>query len=139
MRLRAWFRPIALSLLFCALGGMSNAAMDKASFHYDRSVFSTLGDDGYFNPALSWKNKWQRDEKGEVIAGKERFPGASTVFVNLTDFWHLAKTGMLAAVMLAVVCYRRRASLTVHIVDFALLYIAFTGTFSLFFDGLFVR
>lgn len=43
----------------------------------------------FYDPIVSWKNKWKN---GDVTQG-ERFPGSSTVFVGVTDWYHLANEG----------------------------------------------
>lgn len=139
-RLHEWLMPVIFSIVFCALAGFCNAAMDVVSFRYAKSVFVAQGNDTYFDPTKSWVNKWQLDAAGQPIPGKERFPGSSTVFVKFTDFWHLAKSGMICLMMLAVIAYRRAGAPPLHyFADFILCYMAFTGVFSLCFDFLLIR
>jgi hypothetical protein len=66
------------------LNGMSEAFMDKIQFHYHTSVFKKLNP-LFWNPELSWKNKYKSDLK------TPRFFGSTTFFVSLTDGWHLMK------------------------------------------------
>lgn len=33
--------------------------MDKLQFHYDRSIFSEFKNQQFWNPEISWKNKWE--------------------------------------------------------------------------------
>lgn len=40
-----------------------------------------------------WKNKWAKDEFGEIIWGKEAFPLSSTALVIFTDADHFFKAG----------------------------------------------
>lgn len=42
--------------------------------------------DLYFNPEISWKNKYRDWDNGDTRA---KFPGAKTIFVGATDFYHL--------------------------------------------------
>lgn len=74
-----------LGLLLLCLGGASEAIMDKIMFHYDRSIFKSLKNQIFFDPNLSWRNKYK---KNQLIP---KFPGSTTIFVSLTDMWHLAK------------------------------------------------
>jgi hypothetical protein len=95
-----------LPALVCILSGVANGIMDTATFHYNASRMVYWNPE-YWNPALSWCNKWAGCQ-----AGYERFPLSSTVLVSLTDGWHLMKllysllslTG--AMVFLAVFVYR---------------------------------
>lgn len=49
----------------------------------------------FWNPVFSWLNKWGKND-----TTKERFWGSSTVFVFLTDGWHLCKFIMLNCVFI---------------------------------------
>lgn len=92
---------LALSIL----AGLADGVRDTLSFRYSQSVFPQ--DDGeqllgageiFWNPAISWRNKW---ENGDPAQG-ERFLGSSTVFVWLTDGWHLMQFIMLSCFQLAI-------------------------------------
>ncbi len=88
-----------LPALFVVLAACFNASMDKVQFHYTKSIFAEWKDKArFFNPAISWENKWKN---GDPDQG-ERFWGSSTIFVSFTDFWHLAKKGMLTCLALAL-------------------------------------
>ena len=79
---------IIFGILLLCLGGVSEAIMDKINFHYDTSIFIDLKNQDFFNPRLSWRNKYK---KNQLIP---KFPGSTTVFVAWTDCWHLAKMFM---------------------------------------------
>lgn len=88
----------ALALVWIAC----DAAQDTVSFHYDTSVFARAKNRQYFDPAVSWKNKYK---DGDPAKGAKFF-GSTTFLVWLTDFWHLIKFVKmnLLWVMLAVSC-----------------------------------
>ena len=65
------------------IAGISKAIQDTLEFHFDTSVFKNLGN--FWNPATSWKNKYKN---GDPKQG-EAFLGSTTIFVSLTDAWHL--------------------------------------------------
>ena len=44
----------------------------------------------FWNPEISWANKWAWNEYGQMIG--EKFPLSSTVLVFLTDGYHLLRT-----------------------------------------------
>lgn len=73
---------VTLSLV--AVSGFAKAIQDTLTFHFSSSVFKNLP---AWNPILSWRNKWKN---GDPLQG-ERFLGSSTVFVFVTDPWHLAQ------------------------------------------------
>ena len=118
-----------ISLLFVLLAGICNAVMDVLSFRYYTSVFYKYKDRfniDYWNPNLSWANKWKdyNPDKGE------RFLGSSTIFVALTDGWHLFKSLMLTFLSIAIALH---TNIYHPIVDFLLVRIAFGIGFNLFF------
>ena len=57
---------------------------DSLQFHYGTSFAADFDNRQWWDPAVSWRNKY---ELGEKQYG-ERFPGSATVFVFLTDAWH---------------------------------------------------
>ena len=66
--------------------GLSEAVMDTLQFHYYKSPFAKYNHQ-FWNPQLSWRNKYK---KGDPSLGP-KFPGSTTIFVSLTDGWHLFK------------------------------------------------
>lgn len=70
------------------LSGAANGTMDALQFH---GAHAKLDNAQFWNPAISWENKWARNEAGKVMVGKERFWGSSRWFVSVTDGWHLVK------------------------------------------------
>ncbi len=100
---RKQLRPLVLaffSVAMLACAAASNAVMDTLSFRYEKSVFAAVGmDQVWFNPKLSWRNKW----KGGDPASGEAYPGSSTVFVAFTDAWHTFKSLTIFFVIAAVI------------------------------------
>lgn len=89
-----------LLVLIAALVALSCAcrsAKDKVAHHYDQSVFSRLNP-RFWDPSVSYRNKWKNGNKREG----ERFWGSSTIFVNLTDAWHLFSSLELLCAHLAL-------------------------------------
>jgi hypothetical protein len=77
-----------IGLLIVCISAISEAVMDKIQFHYDSTRIKSFKNQLFWNPSISWKNKWK---DGEPKNG-EKFWGSSTIFVGLTDAWHLFKT-----------------------------------------------
>jgi hypothetical protein len=129
------------SLILIALAGFFNSIMDILFTQYEGSIFAKRNNPLFWNPAVSWKNKWAQpfsqpaENKwyyfGFVPPYKERFPYSSTIFVWLTDGWHLAKALMLLAIMLSVCTY---VPVTNFWGDVILHYIVFTGVFTIFYS-----
>ena len=129
-----------ISLILIALAGALNATYEILFTGFNQSIFKKLNPE-FWNPLESWKFKWASpfpqpvEDKwyyfGFLPRYKERFPYSSTVFVFLTDAWHLFKALMLGCIMLAVVNY---SVVITPFIDFILLYVTFTFTFTMFFD-----
>ena len=88
---------IVLSVVLYALAGLFNGVMDTLQFHYESSPFpkGSL----FWNPVISWRNKYKNGDSSQG----PRFPGSTTIFVLLTDGWHLMKALNLASYRLALV------------------------------------
>lgn len=77
---------VTLILLF--LAGMFEGVMDTLQFHWSKFRLKHKKANSFFwSPELSWKNKYK---DGQVYKG-EKFFGSTTIFVGLTDGWHLMK------------------------------------------------
>jgi len=79
---------ILIGIIFFTLAGIFEAIMDTLQFHYSYSVFHSLRNRLFWDPSLSWRNKYKN---GDPFDGP-KFPGSTTIFVGLTDAWHLFKT-----------------------------------------------
>ena len=89
---------LAIPLFLMILAGVCNSVMDTLQFRFSSSIFARAKNQQYWNPQLSWRNRWTN---GDAAQG-DRFPGSSTCFVAATDAWHLFKFGWLMFVCLAV-------------------------------------
>jgi hypothetical protein len=87
---------LAAAALF--LAGLCNGVMDTLQFHFGASRLAGRKD-RFWNPRISWKNKYKQ---GNPDLGA-RFPGSTTVFVFVTDAWHLFQFFQLACYKAAVV------------------------------------
>ena len=77
-----------LGFLCFIIAGLSEAIMDVLQFHYMKSPFRNFKNNIFWDPEISWRNKYK---KGDPSQGP-RFLGSKTLFVGLTDAWHLFKT-----------------------------------------------
>lgn len=85
--------------------GIFQAVMDTLDFHYGSSVFARLKNQQYWDQDISWKNKYAKADGNEVWINKPRFWGSTTVFVWLTDGWHLIEVFRNTAIVLAVLFF----------------------------------
>lgn len=96
---------MTLSIIFLVLVGVLQGVMDTLNFHYPSSLFARLKHPQFWDPDLSWKNKYAKADGNEVWINKPRFFGSETFFVWLTDGWHLAEFMRNAAIVLAVLFF----------------------------------
>jgi hypothetical protein len=88
---------IAILLIIAAI---SDAVMDVISFKFYQSVFSKFKKhENWFNPLISWKNKYKNCDPSKGPA----FLGSTTVFSWLTDAWHFFQMIMLSCFNIAIV------------------------------------
>jgi hypothetical protein len=75
------------SLIAIFFAGFSEGIMDKLQFHYHKSKFKNYKNQNFWDPSISWSNKWSNHDPKNGPA----FFGSSTFLVFLTDSWHLFK------------------------------------------------
>ena len=56
---------ITISLL--VISAISKAIQDKLQFHYHKSIFSKIKNQNWWNPELSWKNKWEWFPNSKIL------------------------------------------------------------------------
>ena len=78
---------IYVGFLLFLFAGICEAIMDKLQFHYDSTIFKDYSNQLFWNPAISWKNKYKN---GDPTNG-EKFFLSKTLLVGFTDAWHLFK------------------------------------------------
>lgn len=78
---------IFLACILIFLAGFCEGIMDLLQFHFHESVFSQRPKRLYWDPSVSWKNKYQN---GDPAQGP-RFFLSTTWLVSLTDAWHTFK------------------------------------------------
>jgi hypothetical protein len=121
-----------LSLILLLFAGIMNSVMDVLKTRYQKSIFRECKNQLWIDPAMSWPNKWKNGDKNKG----ERFPGSSTVFVWLTDFWHLTKFLMLLFISFAIVFYH---PIIIWWVDWFILYCSFTIPFEIFYSKILIK
>ncbi len=94
-----------LSCLMLFFAGIANGAMDTLVHHFSISIFSKWNLQ-FWNPQISWVNKWSDTTSIDLSYKEEKFWGSSRWFVFLTDGWHLCKAIFLFFFVLAVVLFR---------------------------------
>lgn len=106
LSLKSWILIGLVSLCY-TLAGCFNGNMDTVQFHFSKSSYAEKGNDIYYNPAISWKNKYVTDEDGKLVRENgelvPRFFLSTTALVFLTDFWHFQQFLMLTIFTLACI------------------------------------
>lgn len=105
---------------------ISKAIQDKIQFHFDRSIFKNLG--AFWNPSESWKRKYKNNDPTQGPA----FPGSTTIFVSLTDAWHLFGLVRNFSLVLSIAVISANYWVLLY-------YILFIFTFHIFFTYFFER
>lgn len=94
-------------IILITLSGVFQAVQDTLVHHWPNSVFGHLAKRYkikaiWWNPEISWENKY----KGGNPDRGEKFPGSTTIFVFVTDAWHmfgfLSTTSFQMAMALAI-------------------------------------
>jgi hypothetical protein len=88
----------SLGIIAFALAGLFEAVMDTLQFHYSYSIFYSKRNRLFWDPSISWRNKYK---DGDSTEGP-KFPGSTTIFVGLTDAWHLFKLLRNLAIFIGV-------------------------------------
>ena len=88
MRGRA-IRHITFILLAIFIAGAAKGVSDTLQFHYGTSVFATFKNEQWWNPDISWKNKYRDYDSGDT---REAYLFSRSLLVWRTDAWHLAQT-----------------------------------------------
>lgn len=96
---RIFISPAAVILLLIFIAGMAKGASDTLQFHYPKSVFAAFSNEQWWNPAMSWKNKYKDYDAGD---SREAYLGSRSLLVWLTDAWHLVQTIETLAWALAI-------------------------------------
>lgn len=133
LQLRAQYtiQPAPVALAF--VSGAAKGIADVISVHYDN--FSRVhpgANQQYWDPAVSWRNKYKN---GDPVQGA-KFPGSTTIFVSLTDAWHLCNTVNKAAIIGAITIRigDKKRPFTYYLADFALYSLSYSAGFWLTYE-----
>jgi hypothetical protein len=120
-----------ISIIFWLLACVCNAIMDVISTRYDVSIFRNFLNQFFWDWRISWHNKWKN---GDILQG-EKFLFSSSIFVFLTDAWHLFKALMLLFLILSIYFYVP----IFGILDIPFFFISWGITFELLYNIYFIK
>jgi hypothetical protein len=131
-------------IILMIIAGACNAIMDTLQFRFDKSIFKNRNLN-FWDPKKSWINKYKQPLKPYkkkwyyfgIVTPKfeELFPFSTTIFVSLTDAWHLFQKITWSCLIGAIVLYE---PVNIKIVDFAVYYAIFTTSFTIYFSNILV-
>jgi hypothetical protein len=81
-------------IILLLISAVANAIMDYLQFHY----YSL---NQFWNPRLSWRNKYKHGEKKYG----EKFLFSTTILVSFTDGWHLMQNVFLSTLFIWAVLF----------------------------------
>ena len=120
-----------ISIMFWLLACVCNAIMDILSTRYDVSIFGNFSNQLFWDWRISWRNKWKVGDK----SNGEKYLFSSSIFVFLTDGWHLFKALMLMFLILSIYFYVP----IFGILDIPLFFISWGITFELLYNIYFIK
>lgn len=88
------FSPYKYTIPTAFGSGLMDGWNQTLNFHYRKfkKVFPGANDQ-FWNPPISWENKYAKDGTGAVLTNYEAFPFSTTVLVWTTDGHHLTRAG----------------------------------------------
>lgn len=119
-------------LLLITISGISKAIMDTLTHHYSKSIFARW-DPLFWNPVLSWKNKYS----DAIKLIRKKWFGFVPVPVLFSDGWHLSQSIFLNCLLLSVVLYEPMTPYKLF--DFIILGAWFRIYFQCFYGYLFIK
>jgi hypothetical protein len=118
-------------ILLVLISGLSKACMDKLLFHYQRSIFTDFKNQQYWNPELSWRNKYKPGSMTEP-----KFFLSKSLLVMFTDGFHTMQFFCYNSLILGIgfMCYPLQGNFLYMILMLGLGRVLFGLMFTLFFD-----
>lgn len=114
-----------VSLILVFFAAICNAIMDNLNFHYYKSIFKKWGKQNFWNPAVSWENKYEKN-----IIFKIKIPLPDPI----SDAWHICKSLMIIFLCFAIAFHK--TILWFPIIDVAAAGLIWNFTFNIFFNHL---
>lgn len=123
-----------IGLILFILAGMSEGVMDTLQFHYSSSIFYNFKNKLFWNPQISWQNKYKNGDPTEGA----KFPFSTNLLVGLTDGWHLFKFLRTFFIFAGIFFIFMNCQTPFHcLIDVMVARIIFGVSFSLSYDYLF--
>lgn len=96
-----WLLIITAVLAFAA--SACKGVCDSLQFHYDTSLAADFDNQRFWDPDVSWENKYALSDEGELLRPlRPKHIGSTTWLVWTTDAWHLFQTIQYALIRAAL-------------------------------------
>lgn len=89
------------SFLLFAFAAVCNSMMDVLQFRWKKFRWRGKVDPRFWNPAISWENKYIDGDPEKGL----KYKGAFGFLANFLDAWHLFKMTMIISLALAVILF----------------------------------
>ena len=124
-----------ITIPFALFAGMCDGVSQTLYSHY--YAFENLfpeANDQYWNPYQSWTNKYRNGDPGQG----PKFIGSTTVFVSMTDAFHLLRTlNKLNLVTLGALEFSEKRTWQEYVIDLILYSAVYSAGFTLTYDIIF--
>ncbi len=116
------------SVALTFVSGMADGTAEALKWHYDKVDQRYNLNDSYWNPAISYKNKYA----GGITANGPKFPGSTTYLVWTTDGYHMARMVRNTSFVGAVVIHPyKKKKWYKYVIEFGTYYAAYTAGFNI--------
>ena len=90
-----------LSVLFFALAGIGSALMDTLQFHWSTFRWKDKVNEQWWNPFLSWRNKYVDGDPKKGL----KYKGWLGWMSNFLDAWHFIKMTSIFLLAFSALCF----------------------------------
>lgn len=128
---------LLLIVLFIIITAISKSIRDKINFHYEKSIFSNFKNQKWWNPQISWKNKYKDCDETK---GRS-FIGSKTWLVFITDAWHFFESLQLFSFFVSIILafnFSYDLKWYWYILIFIFLKLIYSATFELFWSKILI-
>lgn len=123
------------SYIFWIIAAALNSCMDNIRDHWYKSWFKTLNNPKYFNPDLSYLNKYKNRDVSQGLIKWWIFDKP----IFLTDFWHLCKSLMITFICLSIVLFNEEVFQVPIVYVFLAYGFSWNFVFNLFYNHILIK
>lgn len=115
-----------LAIIFQIIAFSAYSSMSTLQFHYYQSVFTNLNNQQFWNPLLSWNNKYKNRNKTNGPA----FPFSTNLLIFVTDGYHLMQFIFENSLFLSFAIYNNNSAWYYNFLEIRIIYgLVFNTTF----------